>query len=80
MDELRAPNAHGIIAAAPQEFARGGNKAKAMTGPDDLTSHREQLSGGGPAPRARAARTDRARLPPEIDVEPSGQGADLIHT
>ncbi len=40
----------------------------------------EQLLGGGPALSARAARTDRARLPPEIDVQPHGQGADLIHT
>jgi hypothetical protein len=80
MDELRALNAYRIIAAAPQEFVRGGNKAKAMTGPDDLTSHREQLPSGALAPGARAARTDRARLPPEIDVQPDGQGADLIHT
>jgi hypothetical protein len=80
MDELRALNAYRIIGAAPHEFVRGGNKAKAMTGPDDLTSHREQLPSGGLAPGARAARTDRARLPPEIDVQPDGQGADLIHT
>jgi hypothetical protein len=71
MDGLYSLNENHLIAAARQEIVRDGNNAKVMTG---LTRHGgEQLPGSGLAPGA-GARTDRARLPPEIDVQPASPG------
>jgi hypothetical protein len=40
---------------------------------------REPAARSAAVPGARTGRTDRARLPPEINVQSRSQGADLIH-